>query len=89
MGIPLRPRTRFESEWRRYLNLPGEKALAIAGDRQGLYVSGHAYGHPSAAAAITEALERCEQRRSDRRVPSQCQLYAVGNNPKNGIVDRE
>lgn len=89
IGVRLRRETRFESEWRRYRDLPGEKALALAGDRHGRYVSGQAYGHSSLTAAITGALERCEQRRSDRRITFECQVYAVGNNRMDGSVNAE
>ena len=77
MGIPLRTTSRFEAEWTSYLALPPHKALAVAGDVEGVYVSATACGDPSAQVASDRALRACEQRRKDRRIESGCQIYAV------------
>jgi hypothetical protein len=79
IGIPLRAKTQFQSEWQQYLSLPGEKALAVAGDLDGVYASGIAQGATSTEAAIAGALAWCEQRRKDRRIGSTCETYAVGS----------
>jgi len=79
MGIPLREVTRFDAEWNDYLRLSSRKALAVAGDRSGVYVSGFAHAYPIQALANDEALERCEERRLDLRIESECRLYAVGD----------
>jgi hypothetical protein len=79
IGIPLRHKTQFQSEWKDYLTLPGEKSLAVAGNLDGVYVSGHGRGAPSTDSAVREALARCEQRRLDRHIPRECETYAVGN----------
>jgi hypothetical protein len=79
VGIPVRAQTRFRTEWRDYLWLPGEKAIAVAGDVEGLYVSGVAHGLASAEAAVREAVARCERRRVDRGIAAACRLYAVGD----------
>jgi hypothetical protein len=79
IGIPLRAKTRFRAEWRDYLTLPEEKAIAVAGDVEGLYVSGVAHGLTSAEAAVREAVARCERRRADRWIAAPCRPYAVGN----------
>jgi len=81
MGIPLREMTQFESEWKNYQRLRPLKALAVAGDLNGVYVSGFAYAYPIQALANAEALESCEARRADRRVEQECRLYAIGDDP--------
>jgi hypothetical protein len=78
MGIPLREMTQFESEWKNYQRLGSLKALAVAGDRNGVYVSGFAYAYPIQALANDEALENCEERRADRRIADECRLFAIG-----------
>jgi len=79
MGLHMREKTRFESEWRRYVALPEAKALAVAGDPRGTYVSGIAHGEPSAEAAVARALVRCQERREDRRIEAPCRTYGIGN----------
>jgi hypothetical protein len=79
IGVPLREATQFESEWRGYQRLTGLKALAVAGDLNGVYVSGFAWAYPIQELANEEALESCEERRGDRGVQDVCQLYAVGD----------
>jgi len=79
IGIPLRHQTRFQSEWKGYLTLPGEKSLAVAGRLDGVYASGHAHGAASMDSAVRDALARCERRRLDRHIPAECETYAVGN----------
>ena len=81
MGIPLREVTQFESEWENFQRLRPLKALAVAGDLDGVYVSGFAYAYPIQALANAEALENCDERRADRRIEQECRLYAVGNEP--------
>ncbi len=79
MGVALRETTQFDSEWRNYRRLAGLKALAVAGDLRGVYVSGFAFSYPVQALANDEALDACEQRRADRRVKDACRLYAMGD----------
>jgi hypothetical protein len=81
MGIPLREMSQFDSEWKNYQCLGSLKALAVAGDLNGVYVSGFAYLYPLQALANDEALENCEERRADRRVEEECRLYAIGDDP--------
>ena len=81
MGIPLREMTQFDSEWKNYQRLGSLKALAVAGDLNGVYVSGFAFAYPVQALANDEALENCEERRADRRIEDACRLYAIGNDP--------
>ena len=79
MGVELRRSTQFESEWRHYQRRSGLKALAVAGDLRGVYVSGFAFAYPIQALANDEALDTCEQRRADRRIEDACRLYAIGD----------
>ena len=79
IGIPVNSRTQFESEWSTYLRLSGFKSLAVAGDLEGVYVSGFAHAYPLPQLAVDEALERCEERRADRRIADPCRTYAIGD----------
>jgi len=79
MGVALRSSTQFESEWRHYQSRSGLKALAVAGDLRGVYASGFAFSYPIQALANDEALDACEERRSDRRIGDECRLYAIGD----------
>jgi hypothetical protein len=77
MGVRVRDKTRFESEWQRYLALPEAKAIAVAGDLRGTYTSGIAWGEPTAGAAESRALARCQERRADRRIEAPCHMHGV------------
>jgi hypothetical protein len=90
IGVPLRSKTRFESEWQHYLDLPDHKSLAVAGDRKGVYASGVAYGYPSQrrADAVADALRHCEERRRDRSVDDECRTYAIDGEPVGAEVER-
>ena len=79
MGIPLRGMTQFDSEWKGYQDLGPRKAIAVAGDLNGVYVSGFAYAYPIQSLANDEALENCEERRRDRRIEGECRLFAIGD----------
>jgi len=89
MGVPLRERTQFEAEWRRYQALTNKKALAVAGDLRGVYVSGFAWAYPVQDLASDEAMENCEERRTDRRIEQACRLYAVGDDRVGDTPDNE
>jgi hypothetical protein len=79
IGVPLRDRTRWESEWNGYRRFEGEKALAVAGDIQGQFVTGIATGRATREEAVQAALEDCAQRRADRRLADECAVYAIGD----------
>jgi hypothetical protein len=79
IGVPLRDRTRWEAEWRSYQRFDEHKALAVAGDMQGQFVTGIATGQATQEAAVTAAMEDCAQRRADRRLTDECRIYAIGN----------
>ena len=66
--------------WRDYLDLPTERALAIAGDpRRDRWVTGASGGQMSREEAEDAALAECRRRRAERRMQEACQLYAVGD----------
>lgn len=77
MGIKLRKTTQFEVEWLRYLDLPGHKAFAVAGEPDREFATGYSYGLPSSKIAADRALTFCEDRRSDRRIETECKLWSV------------
>ncbi len=66
--------------WREYLELPDQRALAIAGDPEtSRWVAGASGGHGSRDEAEQEALAECKRRRALRRMQAPCRLYAVGD----------
>jgi hypothetical protein len=73
--------TQFDSEWKNYQRLGSLKAIAVAGDLNGVYVSGFAFAYPIQVLANDEALENCEERRVDRRIKDECRLYAIDDYP--------
>jgi hypothetical protein len=77
IGIRLPKLTRFDAEWRTYKKLPAFKSLAVAGDRDGIYVSGVAYDHRHRESAVEAALRYCEERRIDRRIAAPCETVAI------------
>lgn len=81
--------TRFEREWRAYRKHPPQKALAVAGNLMGLYVSGVAFGDSSDILAREQALSNCEQRRADRRLEAACRMYAIGDTVLEGVMNAE
>ena len=79
IGVPMRDRTRWEAEWRTYQRFDEPKALAVAGDMQGQFVTGIGTGQATQEEAVTAAMEDCAQRRADRRLTDECRIYAIGN----------
>ncbi len=72
------PHRGIEQLWRDFTALPRERALAIAGDPDGLWVAGAAGGEPSQEAAEARALEVCAGKRATRRLQMPCRLYSTG-----------
>jgi hypothetical protein len=79
IGIDLRSETRFEYEWRRYLDLAAFKSIAVAGDPASTHVVGVAYAYPFSSMAVNAALSYCEERREDRGIEAPCETYAIGD----------
>jgi len=65
--------------WREYLALPPERALALAGDPDGLWVAATGSGSPSRVEAEQSALAGCRKQRALRRLQDPCRLYATGD----------
>jgi hypothetical protein len=74
------PHPHLSPIWRDYLEMPAERALAIAGDpRRDRWVAGSSGGHETRERAEAEALLQCRIRRGRRRMQEPCVLYAVGD----------
>ena len=66
--------------WRDFVELPRERAMAVAGDpRRPRWVAGVSAGHDTVAEAEAGALRECKARRGFRRMQAECVLYAVGD----------
>jgi hypothetical protein len=65
--------------WHRYRELAPQRALAIAGDPESVWVGGTAAGLSSAEEAEAQALAVCRRQRARRRMQAPCVLYAIGN----------
>ena len=63
--------------WLEYAEMSEERALAVAGDPDRVWVGGAAGGHPSRLEAERSALDQCRRKRSARRLQAPCRLYAV------------
>ncbi len=74
------PHADLASVWRDYLELPLERALAIAGDPQrDRWVTGASGGHATPEAAAQAALDECLALRRMRRLQDACVPYAAGD----------
>ena len=88
MGVTFKFRTQFEAQWSAYLGMAPQKAMAIAGDIDSQYVLGYSHAYPTEDSAIDEALEACEERRTDRRIEAPCKLYAVDDELRDASAAR-
>jgi hypothetical protein len=78
--VPTPPHREIRPLWREYRALPGERALAVAGEfRLDRWVAGASGGEASRGEAEARALEECRKRRAQRRMQAPCLLYAVGD----------
>lgn len=74
------PHRQLDALWAEYSELPGYRAIAIAGQlRSNRWVAGVTGGHASAEAARDVAMRECGKRRSQKRMQAPCQLYAIGD----------
>jgi len=78
-GERVPPHRGIDRLWRDYVQMPEERALAVSGDPNHLWVGAAAGGAASPSDAESEALESCERRRVARRLQAPCLLYASGN----------
>jgi hypothetical protein len=75
-----RPHAGLTRLWREFLELPDQRALALAGDPgTSRWVAGAAGGYASREEAEADALAECARRRAMRRFQDPCRLYGVGS----------
>jgi len=72
-------KTRFEREFQRYLSLPNQKAMAVAGDPDGRWVYGSGYAFMSSGMALDQAMEVCNTRKRSIGPDAVCRAYAIGS----------
>lgn len=72
-------KNRFEREFQRYLSMPNQKAMAIAGDPNGRWVYGYGYAAGSSGHAEVTAMEACNRRRNSLGPDAECSVYAIGS----------
>lgn len=72
-------KSRFEREFERYLSLPHQRAMAIAGDPNGHWAFGYGYASASKGLAQDAALEQCNTRKRSLGPDATCVIYAIGN----------
>ncbi len=66
--------------WNDFLELPRERALAIAGDpRRNHWITAASAGHDSRDEAEAAALEECAKHRERRRIQAPCEIYGVND----------
>jgi len=76
---PRAPHAGIARLWRDYRTLPPERALALAGDPDGLWVGAAGGGGSSRVEAEQKALSACRKQRAARRLQAPCRLYASGD----------
>lgn len=75
-----RPQPELTAAWAAFLELPPQRAMAIAGEfRRGPWVTASSGGHATLADAENEALTCCRVAREARRMRAACVIYAVGS----------
>jgi len=79
----------FERRFERYRSVALPKAMAVAGDLDGVWAAGYAHRGTSAGLSIIEALERCDRNRSRFGIAAECRIYAVGNQIVEGNPELE
>lgn len=72
------PHAGIATLWRSYLEMPPERALALAGNPDRQWVAAASGGHDSRDEAEEAVLIECRARRAVRRMQAACRLYAVG-----------
>jgi hypothetical protein len=71
------PHESLTAIWHQYQQLPTRRALALAGNPDRAWVAAMAGGATEQQDAVDVALERCRQKRHERRMQAPCLLYAV------------
>lgn len=65
--------------WKQFSALAGERALALSGDPERVWIGAAVGGQASREDAEQAALEACRRRRIAGRLQTPCRLYAVGD----------
>ena len=73
------PHAGMASIWRGYSEMRPYRAIAIAGDPDGVWVGAAAGSADSRAEAEQAVLSECRRKRMQRRMQASCRLYAVGD----------
>lgn len=73
------PHAGVSKQWGKFLSMPHQRAFALAGDPDGVWVGATVGGYRSPMEAEREALKQCEQRRAQRKLASECRLYATSH----------
>ena len=73
-----RPHPGIASIWSGYVEMEDERALALAGDPDRVWVGAVSGGHTTRREAEASVLAKCRQRRAARRLQEPCRLYATG-----------
>lgn len=76
---PQGPHPSLTALWRQYQRLPDERALAVAGDLDRVWVAAMAGGALTREDAVEQASVECRRKRRERRMQAPCLLYAVGD----------
>jgi hypothetical protein len=76
--IPAVP-TAFLVPFQAYTTLPGNKAIALALDKDGRFAHATVARHPVQAEANEEALSDCGRHRAEAAIQQSCRLFAVGD----------
>jgi hypothetical protein len=72
------PHAGVAKRWGQFLSMPRQRAFALAGDPDGVWVGATVGGYMSPAEAERAALKECEERRAAREIPTECRIYASG-----------
>jgi len=65
--------------WREYVEMPDERAFALAGDPHRVWVGAAGGGYATREIAEESVIAECMQRRAARRMQEPCRLYATGD----------
>ncbi|MFQ5417058.1 MAG: hypothetical protein ACE5FL_08455 [Myxococcota bacterium] len=65
--------------WRDFLEMEPQRAMAIAGEPDGVWVGAVSGGHDTRLDAEQSVLAECRRSRANRRMQAACRLYATGS----------
>jgi hypothetical protein len=73
------PHAGIASLWREYQSVPEQRAMALAGDPNKVWIGAVAGGAVEREEAEERALAECRRRRQARRMQAPCLVYASGD----------